>query len=121
MSDPVQAGLAVTAHSYGLLATATFDHVSIGSLTPLGGTQPSPARIYLGGEPLTSAGFVPMGGFKMLLQGQSGDWFLFRSTSDFGTWTDLDTITNSYGVATLLDSLGVTNNLRFYRAQRLGP
>ena len=35
MSNQVQVGLAVTAHHYGQLATAAFDNVSIGSLTPL--------------------------------------------------------------------------------------
>jgi len=122
MSNRVQAGLAVTAHDNGRLATATFTEVSVGSLTPLTGVRPGPGpMIYLGGEPLTLAGLQALGGFKMLLGGNVNDWLVIKSTPDFATWTDLGTVTNTYGVVGFLDSQALTNAFRFYRAQRVGP
>ncbi len=82
LTDPVQVGLVVTSHSYGRVATATFDNVSVGGLTPLASAQPSPARVYLGGESLTAAGLAPSGGFEMLLDGQPGGWLRQQGTSN---------------------------------------
>ena len=51
MSNQVQVGLAVTAHHEVTYATATFDNVSVGALTPLPGTWPLPGpKFLLGGE-----------------------------------------------------------------------
>src|ERR1019366_759894 len=51
MSNQVQVGLAVTAHHYNETNTASFDNVSLGSLTALSGTWPLPGpKILLGGD-----------------------------------------------------------------------
>ena len=51
MSNQVQVGLAVTAHHYGQLTTATFDNVTTGGLTPLSGVWPLSGPAFLpGGE-----------------------------------------------------------------------
>jgi hypothetical protein len=121
LSPTLEVGLAVTAHSYGLLANASFDHVNAGGLTALGGKQPFPAQIYLGGEALPAVGFGPQGGFKILLDGQPGDWLRVQGTTDFLSWLPVSTVTNRYGVVDFIDSQALTNGRRFYRVQRLGP
>jgi hypothetical protein len=126
MSNQVQVGLAVTAHHYGELATATFDNVSIGSLTPLSGTWPLPGPVLLlGGQNWSPAEFQRVGGFEFLLGGVVGDYFSIKGSTNITTpvasWSLLTTVTNTYGVVPALDVQAPTNNMRFYRAQRLGP
>ena len=126
MSNQVQVGLAVTAHHYGELATATFDNVSIGALTHLSGAWPLPGpEILLGGEEWTPAEFQRVGGLEFLLGGVVGDYFSVKSSANvaapFASWSSLGTVTNTYGVAPFLDAGALTNSTRFYRLQRLGP
>jgi hypothetical protein len=126
MSNQVQVGLAVTAHYHGELATAVFDNVSIGSLTPLSGTWPLPGpEILLGGQPWTPTEFQRVGGFEFLLGGAVGDYFSVKSSATvnapLASWTQLATVTNTYGAVPFLDTRPLTNNRSFYRAQRIGP
>ncbi len=126
MSNQVQVGLAVTAHYYGQLATATFDNLSLGSLTPLSGTWPLPGpKFLLGGENWSPAELQRVGGFEFLLGGVVGDYFNINSSTNiatpFANWSTFATVTNTYGVVPILDSSALTNHVRFYRAQRIGP
>jgi len=126
LPSQLEAGLAVTAHSYGLVATGQFDNVSLGGITPLSGAWPEPGpRIWLGGEP---AAYLPMsqfGGFKMLIGGPVGDGFTVKASPDietpFTSWSPLGTVTNTYGVVPFLDAQALTNQHRFYRLQKVGP
>jgi hypothetical protein len=125
MSNQVQVGLAVTAHFNGELATAVFDNVSIGSLTNLG-TWPLPGPVsLLGGQNWSPAEFQRVGGFEFLLGGAVGDYFTIKGSTNVTTpvasWSQLATVTNIYGVVPFIDSQALTNPVRFYRAQRIGP
>ena len=123
MSSQVQVGLAVTARHFNLLATNTFDNVSIGSLTPLAGTWLQPT-IYLGGELACPAAFQALGGFKMLIADTAGDRLTVLGsqlvTQPLATWTTLGTVTNTYGVVPFVDAQALTNSRKFYRLQRVG-
>jgi hypothetical protein len=126
MSNQVQVGLAVTAHHYGELATATFDNVTIGSLTPLPGAWPLPGpEVLLGGEPWTTAEFQRVGGFKFLVGGVVGDQFSVNwstnAAASLASWQSLGAVTNTYGVVPFIDPQALTNPVRFYRLQRVGP
>src|ERR1039457_3957030 len=123
MSNQVRVGLAVTAHHYGELATATFDNVSTGGLTPLSGAWPLPGpKLLLGGDGGTAAEFQRVGGFKFLVAGVVGDQFSVNGSTNvaasLASWPSLGTVTNTYGVVPFLDSQALTNRMRFYRAQR---
>jgi hypothetical protein len=123
MSNQVQVGLAVTAHHYSELATATFDNVSTGGLTPLSGGWPLPGpELLLGGEGWSSAEKQRVGGFEFLLRGAVGDYFTIKGTTNVGasfvTWPSLGTVTNTYGVLPFLDVQALTSTHRFYRAYR---
>src|ERR1017187_7529626 len=103
MSNQVQVGLAVTAHHYGELATATFDNVIVGPSTPLSGTWPlSGPEILLGGDGATAAAFQRVGGFKFLIGGVVGDQFSVKYSTNvaasLASWPSLGTVTNTYGV-----------------------
>jgi hypothetical protein len=126
LPNQLEVGLAVTAHSYGLVSTGRFDNVSLGGLTPLSGawSEPGP-RIWLGGEPWAYPSLQQLGGFKMLVGGAVGDQFSIRASPDVSapaeSWSLLGTVTNQWGVVDFLDPQALTNRLRFYRAQRVGP
>ncbi len=117
MADPAQVGLAVTSNHRGVLATAGFDHVSVGPLTTVSG----PLTFYLGGEPMGTNGFQPLGGFKVLLGGDPGDWVRMYESSVLPEFTPLGDYTNALGLMEFLDPGALTNQTHFYRAQRLGP
>jgi hypothetical protein len=126
MSNQVQVGLGVTAHHYGELATAVFDNVSLGSLTPLPGAWPlAGPLIYLGGEPLWYTPLQQLGGFKMLVGGPVGDLFTIRASptlsAPINSWPSLGTVTNIWGVAAFTDPQALTNLIRFYGAQQISP
>lgn len=126
MSNQVQVGLAVTAHHYGETNTATFDNLSMGSLTPLPGTWPLPGpQFLLGGENWTSEELQRVGGLEFLLGGVVGDYYDVQATTNiqtpFASWSQFVTVTNTYGVVPILDAGALTNNMRFYRAQKIGP
>ena len=126
MSNQVQVGLAVTAHHYGQLATATFDNVSTGGLTPLPGAWPLPGPMLLGGgQNWSLAEFQRIGGFEFLVGGTVGEAYNIKGSSNVITpvasWPVLQTVTNTYGVVPFLDSQALTNGRRFYRAQKIGP
>jgi hypothetical protein len=126
MSNQVQVGMAVTAHHYGELATATLGNVSIGSLTPLSGTWPlSGSKILLGGEQWTTAEFQRVGGFKFLVGGVVGDFYSIKASANISaplsSWPSLGTITNSYGVVPFVDPQALTNSHKYYRPDRIGP
>ncbi len=126
MSNQVQVGLEVTAHHYGELATATFDNVSTGGLTPLPGAWRLPGPMLLvGGQNWSLAEFQRIGGFEFLLGGVVGDYFSINGSTNLATpfalWSSLGTVTNTYGVVPFLDARALTNNVLFYRAKRLGP
>ena len=126
MSNQVQVGLAVTAHHNAFYATATMDNVSIGSLTPLSGVWPLPGpKLLLGGEIGGHSEFQRVGGFKFLLGGVVGEYDNITATtnlaSSFASWSTFMTVTNTYGVVPILDSGALTNKMKYYRAQKLGP
>jgi len=126
MSSQVQVGLAVTAHYNGELATAVFDNVSIGSLTPLSGTWPLPEPVsLLGGQDWSPAEFQRVGGFEFLLAGVVGDYYSIKGstsiTTPLASWSQVATVTNTYGVVPFIDPQALTTPVRFYRAQRIGP
>jgi hypothetical protein len=126
MSNQVQVGLAVTAHHYGELATATFDNVTIGALTPLSGTWPLTGPLLLqGGQNWSQAEFQRIGGFEFLLGGVVGEYDNIKATTNialpFANWPSLVTVTNTDGVVPILDSGALTNNIKMYRAQKIGP
>jgi hypothetical protein len=66
-----------------------------------------------------------LGGFPVLVGGVVGDQFSVKCTNNvaasMSNWPSLGTVTNTWGVATFLDSQALTNRMRFYRAQRTGP
>jgi hypothetical protein len=126
MSNQVQVGLAVTAHHYQQIATATFNNFSIGSLTPLSGTWPLPGPMFLqGGQNWSPAEFQRVGGFEFLLGGVVGEYDSIKGTTNlttsFGNWSTIVTVTNSYGVVPILDPGALTNQMKYYRAQKTGP
>jgi hypothetical protein len=126
MSNQVQVGLAVTAHGYAQLATAMFDNVSIGALTPLSGAWPLPGpELFIGGQGWSEPEFQRVGGFEFLLEGNVGDYFGISGSTNvavpFASWSPVATVTNTYGVVPVFDTNAVSNNVRFYRAKRLGP
>jgi hypothetical protein len=126
MTNPVDVGLAVTSHHYGETATAVFDSVTLGSLTPLSGAWPLPGpALLLGGEYWSPAEFQRVGGFEFLLGGNVGDYFSILTsksmTNSVSSWQSLGTVTNTYGVLPFIDSNALTNKNLFYRAKRLGP
>jgi len=122
----LEAGLAVTAHSNGQVATGQFDNVSLGALTPLPGPWPEAGpRIWLGGEPAAYPPLSQFGGFKLLIGGPVGDGFTVKASPDietpFTSWSPLGTVTNTYGVVPFLDPQALTNQHRFYRLEKVGP
>jgi hypothetical protein len=136
LPDQVEAGLAVTAHDYAGEATAVFDNVSIGALSPLTGTWPLPGpRIHLGGEGVTPASLEALGGFKVLLASEVGDQLEVlasleiktsgppeRQVLDTTTFTSLGRVTNTLGVVPFLDTRALTNATpSFYLLQKVGP
>ena len=126
MSNSVQIGLGVTAHHYGQLATAVFDNVSTGGLTPLSGTWPLPGpKFLLGGQNWSPAEIQRIGGFEFLLGGVVGEYDTIKATTNLATpyssWPSLVTVTNTYGVVPILDPGALTNKMKFYRAQKIGP
>ena len=122
MPDTVEAGLAVCSHLYGTLATATFENVSVGPLTPLSGPWPLPTpRVYLGGESLGVVDLQSLGGFKMLIGGSVGDRYVVEGSSHLPYWTNLANPTNLFGVVEYLDPGALGTNQRFYRVRTLGP
>ena len=126
MSNQVQVGLAVTAHHYGQLATAKFDNVSTGGLTPLPGLWPLPGPLLLlGGQNWSPAEFQRIGGYEFLLGGVVGEYENIKSTTNiaapFSSWPSLATVTNTYGVLPIFDPGASTNQAKYYRAQKIGP
>jgi hypothetical protein len=126
MSNQVQVGLAVTAHNNELYATGTFDNVSVGPLSPIPGTWPLPGpKFILGGEAGGYSEFQRVGGYKFLLGGVVGEYDTIKATtnlaSPFASWPTLATVTNSYGVVPILDAGALTNKMKYYRAQKIGP
>jgi hypothetical protein len=126
MSNSVQVGLGVTAHHYGQLATAVFDNVSTGGLTPLSGVWPLLGpKFLLGGQNWSPAEIQRVGGFEFLLGGVVGEYDNIKATTNLATpyslWPLLATVTNTYGVVPILDAGAVTNKMKYYRAQKIGP
>jgi hypothetical protein len=123
MSNQVLVGVAVTSHHEDGIATATLDNLAAGQLAPVTGW--SGQKICLGGEGEGLAFWEPLGGFKMLFCGVPGDSFEVKASpslnSPFPAWPSLETVTNTWGVVPFLDPGALTNNSRFYGAQRIGP
>lgn len=57
--------------------------------------------------------------------GAVGDVFAVKASPDIGapftSWSPLGTVTNTYGVVPFLDTQALTNQLRSYRLQKVGP
>jgi len=126
MPTNLDVGLAVTAHKNGAMATATFDKVVTGELTPLSGTWPEAGpRLLLGGELGGMAEFQRLGGLKLLVGGVVGDRFSIlvspAVTLPTASWVPVGTVTNRWGVVQFLDPQALTNGIRFYSAQRVEP
>ena len=66
-----------------------------------------------------------LGGFPVLAGGVVGDQYSVKYSTNvaasLASWQSLGTVTNTWGVATFLDSQALTNKMRFYRLQRVGP
>jgi hypothetical protein len=120
MSSQVQVGLAVTAHYYGALNTATFDNVNVSGLTPVPGYWPRPV-IYLGGERLGLIGPDISTGFKMLIGGNAGERYAVEASTVLGVWSDAGIVTNLYGVVDFLDTTTPSHNAQFYRIRVFTP
>ena len=126
MSNQVQVGLAVTAHHYASNTIAIFDNVSTGGLTPLSGTWPLPgSKFLLGGQNWSPAELQRVGGYECLLGGVVGEYDTIKATTNlampFASWPSLVTVTNTYGVVPILDPGALTNKMKYYRAQKIGP
>lgn len=126
MPTSLEVGLAVTAHRNQAMATAQFDSVTPGPLTPLPGVWPEPGpRIYLGGEPYAYPPLSSLGGLKMLIGGNVGDRYTIRATDLVTTpgtdWLSVGVVTNTLGVVPFLDTQALSNPRRFYRVERTGP
>jgi hypothetical protein len=126
MPTDLEAGLAVTAHKNKAMATAQFDNVTPGGLTPLPGVWPQPGPlIYLGGESGGQAEFQRVGGFKALVGGAVGDRYTVKWSANLqaplAAWSPLATVTNQWGVVEFLDPQALVNPNRFYRVQRISP
>jgi hypothetical protein len=116
----VEVGLAVTAHSYGLIATGRFDNVSLGEVTPLlGAWREAGPRMWVGGEPTGDPVMRMLGGFKMLIGGPVGEVYAVKASqtvnAPLASWVTLGTVTNTYGVVPFLDPHALTYRYRFYR------
>jgi hypothetical protein len=126
LPSQLDVGLAVTSHHYGYISTAEFDNLVIGPTTALPGAWPGTApKMYGCLDVGTQAAMQNLGGFPVLVGGVVGDQFSVKCTNNVATsnafWQSLGTVTNTWGVATFLDSQALTNKMRFYRAQRVGP
>jgi hypothetical protein len=136
LTAQVEIGLAVTAHSFGALATAEFDNVIVTNLTPIPGPWLLPGpRIYLGGEGVTPASLHAQGGFKMLLGSEVDDQLEVLASPeimtggppehqvlDKTTFTSLGRVTNTLGVVPFLDTRALTNaNPSFYLLRKVEP
>ena len=126
LPSQINVGLAVTAHRHGYISTAQFDNLIIGPPTPLPGPWPGTApRMYVCLDAGTEASMQNLGGFPVLVGGVVGDQFSIKCTNNvaapFASWPTNATLTNTWGVATYLDTQALTNRMRFYRAQRTGP
>jgi hypothetical protein len=123
MPTSLEAGLAVTAHKNGTIATAQFDQVATGPLTPLTGTMRQ--ALPLGGESGGMSELQRVGGFKLLVEGTVGATYniIVSPTVDapFASWSVLATVTNTYGVVPFLDQQALMHGHQFYRGQRRGP
>jgi hypothetical protein len=126
LPSQLDVGLAVTSHHYGYISTAEFTNLVIGPTTPLPGAWPGTApRMYVCLDVGTQAAMQNLGGFPLLAGGVVGDQYSVKCSSNaavsLASWQSLGTVTNTWGVATFLDSQALTNKMRFYRLQRVGP
>jgi hypothetical protein len=126
LPSQLNVGLAVTADNYSYINTVEFDNLTIGAPTPLPGAWPLPApEMYLCLDVGTQAAMQNLGGFPVLVGGGVGEQYSVKCSTNVATslasWPSLGTVTNTWGMATFLDSQALTNGMRFYRAQRPGP
>jgi hypothetical protein len=126
LHSQLEVGLAVTAHHHGYISTAQFDNLTIGTPTPLSGAWPGTVpRMYVCLDAGTQAAMQNLGGFPVLVGGVVGDQYSIKystnTAASLASWQSLGSVTNTWGVATFLDSQALTNRMRFYRAQRTGP
>ena len=126
LPSQLEVGLAVTAHHHGYISTAQFDNLTIGTPTPLSGAWPGTVpRMYVCLDAGTQAAMQNLGGFPVLVGGVVGDQYSIKystnTAASLASWQSLGSVTNTWGVATFLDSQALTNRMRFYRAQRTGP
>ncbi len=126
LPEQIEVGLAVTAHSYGAVATGQFDNLSFGSLIPLSGVWPlSGPQILAGGEPWNEAEFQRVGGFEFLVGDLVGEVLTISASPDvaapWSAWTVLGTVTNRWGVTEFVDPQTTNHPQRFYRLLRQGP
>jgi hypothetical protein len=126
LPSQLDVGLAVTSHHYAYTNTAEFDNLVIGPATPLPGAWPwSAPRMYLCLDTGTLAAMQNLGGFPVLAGGVVGDQFSIKCSTNaaasLASWPSLGMVTNTWGVATFVDSQALTNRMRFYRVQRTGP
>jgi len=122
MPNQVEVGLAVCSHRYAVLNTATFDNVSVGSLTPLTGEWPLPAPQFIfGGEPLNVDEMQRVGGFKVLIGGNVGERYAVEASTNLEVWPAVATLTNLYSVVDYLDTAAPSYGYRFYRVHVVQP
>jgi hypothetical protein len=140
MNQEVRVGFAVCSGSYGTLACADFDNVSIGELTPLTDSWSSPRpAIHLGGEPLGTPHRQPEGAFKFLIQGNVGERYDVlvsplihpiglpgtndppKEILDTSIFRSIGQVTNTYGVVDFLEPNALLSTQRFYLLKVVAP
>ena len=99
MSNPVYAGLALTAHNNTVLNTSTFTDVQ-----------------FLTAPRLSLAPYVGSGPVRLFLGGRTGASYLLQSSADLSNWTTLGTIVNTNTTTEVSDTPPPGAPTRFYRA-----
>ena len=99
MSNPVYAGLALTAHNNSLLNASTFTNAQVR-------TAPR----------LSVAPYTGTGQVRLFIGGSTGASYILQSSTTLSNWTTLGTIVNTNAVTEISDSPPPNTPVRFYRA-----
>jgi len=81
--------------------------------------------IYQSLDATSPAAMQALGGYPLVIGGVVGDQFSVKcstnSAAGLASWQALGTVTNTCGVVSFLDTQAPTNQMRFYRVQKVGP
>ncbi len=98
MPQVVYAGLCLSSHVVGTLATATIDHIELGPLL----------------QPVLTPLAAPPGQFRLQIYGDTGPTYLIETSADLLNWTTA--LASRPAVLPITWTEGMSNNVRFYRA-----